>query len=83
MTDLWHEHVPSIGARRHGVLREKCRAFAEALQTANQFLGNPNAVNGQLDRYMKVTTADVKRVAETYLRPDNSLTLLISAEATP
>jgi farnesyl-diphosphate farnesyltransferase len=35
VTDLWHEHVPSIGARRHGVLREKCRAFAEALQTVN------------------------------------------------
>jgi farnesyl-diphosphate farnesyltransferase len=35
VTDLWHEHAPSIGARRHGVLREKCRAFAEALQTVN------------------------------------------------
>ena len=35
VTDLWHEHTPSIGARRHGVLREKCRAFAEALQTVN------------------------------------------------
>ena len=35
MTDLWHEHAPSIGVRRHGVLREKCRAFAEALQTVN------------------------------------------------
>jgi len=35
LTDLWHEHVPSIGVRQHGVLREKCRAFAEALQTVN------------------------------------------------
>ena len=35
VTDLWHEHAPSIGARRHGVPREKCRAFAEALQTVN------------------------------------------------
>jgi farnesyl-diphosphate farnesyltransferase len=35
VTDLWHEHVPSIGARRHGILREKSRAFAEALQTVN------------------------------------------------
>ena len=35
LTDLWHEHAPSIGARRYGVLREKCRAFAEALQTVN------------------------------------------------
>jgi farnesyl-diphosphate farnesyltransferase len=35
LTDLWHEHAPSIGPRRHAVLREKCRAFAEALQTVN------------------------------------------------
>ncbi len=35
LTDLWHEHAPSIGDRQHRVLREKCRAFAEALQTVN------------------------------------------------
>src|SRR5215218_8886882 len=35
LTDLWHEHSPSIGAARHKVLREKSRAFAEALQTVN------------------------------------------------
>ena len=35
LTDLWHEHAPSIGDRQYAVLREKCRAFAEALQTVN------------------------------------------------
>jgi farnesyl-diphosphate farnesyltransferase len=35
LTDLWHEHAPSIGERQYRVLREKCRAFAEALQTVN------------------------------------------------
>jgi farnesyl-diphosphate farnesyltransferase len=35
LTDLWHEHAPSIGERQHEVLRAKCRAFAEALQTVN------------------------------------------------
>jgi len=35
LTDLWHEHSPSIGTKRYGVLRERCRAFAEALQTVN------------------------------------------------
>jgi farnesyl-diphosphate farnesyltransferase len=35
LTDLWHEHSPSIGARRYAMLRERCRAFAEALQTVN------------------------------------------------
>ena len=35
LTDLWHEHVPSIGDAQYRVLREKCRQFAEALQTVN------------------------------------------------
>jgi len=35
LTDLWHEHSSSIGAHRHAILREHCRAFAEALQTVN------------------------------------------------
>ena len=35
LTDLWHEHAPSVGDRQYAVLREKCRAFAEALQTVN------------------------------------------------
>ena len=35
LTDLWHEHASSIGDRQYAVLREKCRAFAEALQTVN------------------------------------------------
>jgi farnesyl-diphosphate farnesyltransferase len=35
LTDLWYEHSPSISERRYHVLRERCRAFAEALQTVN------------------------------------------------
>lgn len=35
LTDLWHEHSPSIGPRHYDVLRQRCRAFAEALQTVN------------------------------------------------
>lgn len=35
LTDLWHEHSPSIGAKQYAILRERCRAFAEALQTVN------------------------------------------------
>ena len=35
LTDLWHEHAPSIGKREYAVLRERSRAFAEALQTVN------------------------------------------------
>jgi len=35
LTDLWHEHSPSIGTRQYQALRTRCRAFAEALQTVN------------------------------------------------
>ncbi len=35
LTDLWFEHAPSIGQARYEILRERCRAFAEALQTVN------------------------------------------------
>lgn len=35
LTDLWHEHSSSIGSQRYAILRERCRAFAEALQTVN------------------------------------------------
>ena len=35
LTDLWYEYSPSIGKRRYEILRERCRAFAEALQTVN------------------------------------------------
>jgi farnesyl-diphosphate farnesyltransferase len=35
LTDLWHEHSRSIGAREHAFLRQRCRNFAEALQTVN------------------------------------------------
>ncbi len=35
LTDLWYEHSRSIGVREHTFLRERCRNFAEALQTVN------------------------------------------------
>ena len=35
LTDLWREHASGIGDARYQALRERCRAFAEALQTVN------------------------------------------------
>jgi zinc protease len=54
---------------------------AEALQSASLFLGGPEAVNTNWRRYLSVTTADVKRVAATYFRPENSLIILITPGA--
>jgi zinc protease len=60
--------------------RQQAFALAEAVQYAAFYLGSPDAVNTDLDRYMKVTAADIKRVAATYLRRDNSLTITIVPE---
>ena len=35
LTDLWHQHSPSIGLREYRALWRECRAFGEALQTVN------------------------------------------------
>ncbi len=60
--------------------RQTSTGVAEAIQRAGMFLGSPDAVNSELDRFMKVTTADIKRVAAKYLRPDNSLIVIITSE---
>jgi predicted Zn-dependent peptidase len=67
---------------RSRVILERQQALykAEALQAANLFLGDPDAVNTAWRRVLDVTAADVKRVAAEYLRPENSLTLLITPE---
>ena len=56
---------------------------AEALQSANLFLGTPDGVNTNWRRFLAVTVADIKRVAATYLVRDNSLVLLVTPGATP
>ena len=53
---------------------------AEALHAATMFLGGPEAVNTDLQRYLNVTVADIQRVARTYLRPENSVVTLITPE---
>ena len=61
--------------------RQTPLAVAEALQSANHFLGSADAANTDFARHMAVTAADIRRVAAEYLRPENALTLLVSAEA--
>ena len=61
--------------------RQTSMDIAENLQYATLFLGNPEAVNTDFARYMAVTREDLVRVARTYFRADNSLTLLVSSQA--
>jgi zinc protease len=68
---------------RAGAIRRRQTSMdiAENLQYASLFLGNPEAVNTDFARYMAVTRDDLIRVARTYFRADNSLTLIVSPDA--
>lgn len=61
--------------------RQQTFAMTEAIQNATFFLGSPDAVNTDLDRYAKVTPDDIRRVAATYLVPANSLVVTVLPEA--
>ena len=56
---------------------------AESIQRANMFLGSPGAINTDLERYMKVTKDDIKRVTQQYLRIENSVVILIKPPEGP
>ena len=61
--------------------RSRAMSLAQAIQRANLFLGSADRLDTDFDRYGAVTTDDIKRVAATYLRPENSYTFIDSAEA--
>jgi zinc protease len=63
--------------------RQEALYKAETLQSANLYLGGPDAVNTNWRRYLAVTVDDVKRVAGSYLRAENSLVLMITPGAVP
>jgi zinc protease len=58
--------------------RERALGTAQAIQRAAMFLGSPDALDREVARVNAVTADDIRRVARTYLVPDNALTLTIS-----
>jgi predicted Zn-dependent peptidase len=79
------ELTKAKNSRRAGAIfgRQQALNTAEAIQSASMFLGSAEAINTDLDRYMKVTKDDIKRVAQRYLRPDNSTVILIKPPEGP
>ncbi|HTO15593.1 MAG TPA: pitrilysin family protein [Edaphocola sp.] len=51
----------------------KIAGVAENLATSYTYFRNTNLVNTELQKYQKVTLADVERVAKKYLTPNNRL----------
>jgi predicted Zn-dependent peptidase len=68
---------------RAGVVRQRQTAMgvAEALQSALWFDGSLDAANSDIQRHLAVTTADLRRVAQRYLAPENKLTLIVNPPA--
>jgi len=55
--------------------RQSVMGRAEALQTANHFLGSPEAVDRAVESLAAVSAADVHRVAREYLNPNRRATI--------
>ncbi|UKN01737.1 insulinase family protein [Paracrocinitomix mangrovi] len=49
--------------------------IAESLANNHVYLGSTNMINKEIDEYMKVTKADIQRVAKKYLAPTNRVIL--------
>jgi zinc protease len=79
------ELTKAKNSRRASLIFDKERALttAEEIQSASMFLGSPEAVNSDLQRYMHVTKDDLKRVAQKYLRNDHSTAILIKPPEGP
>ena len=77
------ELTKAKNAWRAQAINERSRAIslAQAIQRATLFLGSPDRLDADFDRYGAVTADDLKRVAAQYLRPENSYTFIDSAEA--
>jgi len=61
--------------------RERAEDIAAALQHAATFHGNLATINEEPDRVLAVTLEDLRRVARTWLIPQNASTLVITPEA--
>jgi predicted Zn-dependent peptidase len=49
--------------------------IAENLANYQVYYGDANLINTEIDRYMKVTREDIKRVANQYLKKENRVVL--------
>jgi zinc protease len=54
---------------------------AEALAAAAVIGKNPDLVNTELDRYLKITPADIQRVAKDYFDPRHATVLIVTPSA--
>jgi zinc protease len=63
--------------------RQSVMGRAEALQWHNHFLGDPGAIDTELQRHMAVTGDDLRRVAARYLTPHNRAVIITQPATAP
>ena len=82
-TALGAELLKAQNQYRTGAIRERqtTMGIAETLQGALRYDGDLEAANTEPRRYLAVTAADLHRVAQRYLAPDNRLTLVVNPPA--
>jgi predicted Zn-dependent peptidase len=66
LTQLESDRVAQLGT---------VQGIAEQLSDYELFYGDANLINTEFERFRKVTPADIRRVANTYLVPTNQVTL--------
>jgi predicted Zn-dependent peptidase len=49
--------------------------IAESLANYQVYFGDANLINTEIDRYMKVTRADIQKAAQKYLKNTNRVSL--------
>ncbi len=62
---------------------ESLMARANRLQGYNHFLGNPDSITADLDRYRNTNLTDIQRVAAKYLVPERRVEILTVPSKTP
>ncbi len=74
-----------IAGNEDGTIRglETTMGRAQLLQTYNHFLGDPNRITWDLDRYRKTTLDKIRATAAKYLRPDQMVTALTNPAGKP
>lgn len=60
--------------------RETMQGKADALGRAAVLLGDPKRYNTELDNYARVSAADVKRVCDKFLKPENETRMAFTGE---
>ena len=72
-----------IAGNEAGTIRRFETAFGrvETLQAYNHYLGNPDRVTWDLDRYRKTTAETIRATVAAYLTPNNVLTVITNPAA--